>query len=58
MWFQTRTASDEGIISSGSKLELLLISRTFISNDSSVEPPLIFGPATVQDEPLRIGNIL
>jgi hypothetical protein len=52
--FWNKTAADEGITISGSKLELLLISSTLISSDSCLEPLLIYVPAAVQDEPLLI----
>jgi hypothetical protein len=55
-WF--KTVVDEGIISSGSKLEPLLISWTFINNDLSLEPLLIYGLAAVQDKPLLIRRII
>jgi hypothetical protein len=42
-WF--KITADEDIINSGSKLELLLISLTLVSNDSSLKPLLIYGPA-------------
>jgi hypothetical protein len=57
-WFWFKTVANEGITSSGLKLEPLLISWTLISNDSSDEPLLIYGPAVVQDDPLLIGRIL
>jgi hypothetical protein len=47
--FYFKIASDEGIISSGSKLEPLQISETLNSNDSSYEPLMIYDPAAVQD---------
>jgi hypothetical protein len=55
-WF--KIAVDEDIISCCLKIEPLLLSVQFISNNLNYEPLLIYDPAAFQDELVLIERII